>query len=36
MERRKLTETNDPGILQEIRDRIRKIESELSDIEIER
>ena len=36
MERRKLTETDDPGILQEIRDRIRKIESELSDIEIER
>ena len=31
IERRKLTETDDPGIMQEIRDLIRKIESELSD-----
>ncbi|MES9897343.1 MAG: hypothetical protein ABW141_20910 [Candidatus Thiodiazotropha endolucinida] len=35
-ERRKLTETDDPEIQQEIRDRIRKLESSLSDIELER
>lgn len=32
----KLTETDDPGLQQEIRDRIRKLESALSDIELER
>ena len=31
-----MAETDDPGILQEIRDLIRKIESELSHIKIER
>ncbi|MEW8329975.1 MAG: hypothetical protein AB2692_03495, partial [Candidatus Thiodiazotropha sp.] len=35
-ERRKLTETGDPEMQQEIRDRIRKLEGELSDIELER
>ena len=35
-EHQKLTETDDAGIQQEIRDRIRKLEGTLSDLELER
>ena len=34
-ERQKLTETDDPEIQQDIRDRINKLEGELSDLELE-
>ena len=34
-EHQKLTETSDPEIQQEIRDRIKNLERELSDIKIE-